>query len=426
MRIEMNVMLRTAFNMTRTFASLVALAALLPTAGTAQQSLSRVLSSEIAISRERAEIQLELDNGRKVTLATTTGPATGGRTRVPGAAPMQRTVTASGDELLVLEVDRGSAVDRSWRDLLNSAMEASPESLATILREWTPPGGTLRGGAKAFDVAMEAALAGASSAPAAPVAPAAPGVIDDSVVKLESKIQLLEEQLDNAREHAIEARDQRRGPDWWSPFRRVWQGIAGVFSVLITYIVLFGIGFVAILFGARKYLEGVADTVRISVGRAFLVGLAGSFLLIPVFVLGCIALAISIVGIPALLVWVPLFPVGAVVAVVLGFLGVAHATGESWAERNYYGSEWFRRGNSYYFMMTGLMLLGALFFAGNVVHMAGPWLDFIKNILFFFGVVLTWAAATVGFGAVLISRGGSRPATPAVEQSSLFTEDANV
>jgi hypothetical protein len=112
---------------------------------------------------------------------------------------------------------------------------------------------------------------------------------------------------------------------------------------------------------------------------------------------------------------------------VLGYLGVAHAAGESWAERRYYGSDWFRRGNSYYFLATGLMLLSALFLAGNVVHMAGPWLDFIKGILIFFGVVLTWAAITVGFGAVLISRGGSRPVTPAgAEQSSLFTEDANV
>lgn len=410
--------------MTRTIAAFTALIALLPNTGTAQQGLSRVLSSEIAISRERAEIQLELDNGRKVTLATTTGPATGGRGRASGAAPLQRTVTASGDELLVLQVERGSTVDRSWRDLLNAAMDATPETLATLMRDWTAPGNN--SGAQAFDAAIAHALAGASAAPMAPAAPVAPGVIDDSVVKLESKIQQLEEQLDDAREHAIEARNQRRGPDWLAPFRRVWQGISGIFAVLITYIVLFGIGFVAILFGARKYLEGVADTVRASVGRSFLVGLAGSFLLIPVFVLGCIALAISIVGIPALLVWVPLFPVGAVVAVVLGFLGVAHSAGESWAERNYYGSDWFRRGNSYYFMMTGLMLLGALFFAGNVVHMAGPWLDFIKGLLFFFGVVLTWAAATVGFGAVLISRGGSRPVSATAEQASLFTEDANV
>ena len=144
------------------------------------------------------------------------------------------------------------------------------------------------------------------------------------------------------------------------------------------------------------------------------------------FVLGIIALAISIVGIPALLVWIPLFPVGAVAAALLGFLGVAHATGESWAERNYYGSDWFRRGNSYYFLMTGLMLLGSLFFAAQFVHMTGPWLDFVNGVLNFFGIVLTWAAATVGLGAVLISRGGSRPANAAADQTSLFTEDANV
>ena len=398
--------------MTRAFAAWAMLTALLPSTGPAQQTLSRILSSEIAISRERAEIQLELENGRKFNFATVSGQPAGG---------LQRSLTPSGDLTLVMPVERGSAVDRSWREVLNRAMETEPEALASLLRDWTAPAN-----GQPFDAALDAALQGAPAIPGAPAAPAAPGVIDDSVVKLEVKIQELEEQLDDAREHAIEARNQRRGPDWFAPFRRVWQGISGIFGVLITYIVLFGISFVAILFGARKYIEGVADTVRGGVGRAFLVGLAGSFLLIPVFVLGCIALAISIVGIPALLVWVPLFPVGAVVAVLLGYISVAHAAGESWAERNYYGSDWFRRGNSYYFIMTGFMLLGALYFAGNVVHMAGPWLDFIKGLLFFFGVVLTWGAATVGFGAVLISRGGSRPVQPSGEQSSLFTEDANV
>ena len=406
----MNGMSRTAFNTTRAFALLTVLTALLPDTA-ATQTLSRVISSEIAISRDRAEIQLELDNGRKLTAATAVGEPR-----------FENRVTGTGDQILTLGVRRGGAADRSWRELLNRAIEASPENLATMLRDWEAP---RESDAPALDAALAEALSVASGM-AAPAAPAAPGVIDDSVVKLEVKIQELEAQLDNAREHAIEARNQRRGPDWFAPFRRVWQGVSGIIGLLITYIVLFGIAFVAILFGARKYIEGVADTVRAGVGRSFLVGLAGSFLLIPVFVLGCIALAISIVGIPALLVWVPLFPVGAVVAALLGYIGVAHAAGESWAERNYYGSDWFQRGNSYYFIMTGLMLMGALFFAGNIVHMAGPWLDFIKGVLFFFGVVLTWASATVGFGAALISRGGSRPANVPAEQSSLFTEDANV
>jgi hypothetical protein len=56
--------------MTRTLSALATLLAFVPCTGMAQQTLSRVLSSEIAISRERAEIKLELDNGRNVTLAT--------------------------------------------------------------------------------------------------------------------------------------------------------------------------------------------------------------------------------------------------------------------------------------------------------------------------------------------------------------------
>jgi hypothetical protein len=400
----------------RAFAILLGIALLLPAQAIAQDAASQILSSEIAISRDRAEIELELSTGRKVTVATAVGDRAG---------RLQRAVTASGDYILVLPVARGDYADRGFRALLNNAMEARPEELPYILRNWNPPDAAKPLHSE-LKVALNGVSADAQAAPPAPGHPAVPpAIIDDSVVKLETRIQQLEEQLVEAHERRVE-RDQRRGPDWAAPFRRIWQGISGMFAVVITYVVIFGVGLVAILLGARKYLEGVADTVRAGPGRSFLVGLAGSFLLIPVFVLGIIALAISIVGIPALLVWVPLFPVGAVVAVILGFLGVAHATGESWAERNYYGSEWFRRGNSYYFLMTGLILLSSLFFASQFVHMAGPWLDFIKGILIFFGVLLTWGAATTGFGAVLISRGGSRPATPVAEQASLFTEDANV
>jgi hypothetical protein len=404
--------------MTRTFAILVTVGALLPATAAAQsqdrapagQALSRVLSSEIAISRDRAEIQLELANGRKISAATVVDE----RTR------FEREVTESGDQMLTLRVRRGGAVDRSWREVLNRAIEAPADQLATLLRDWESP---REFDGDAFDAALAEALSGASGVPVAagaPAAPVAPGVIDDSVIKLESRIQQLQAEL-----HEREA-ERKRGPDWFAPFRRLWIGLSGIFSLFIFCVVLFGIGFVTILFGGRRYIEGVADTARAGIGRSFLVGLAGMFLLIPVFVLGCIALAISIVGIPALLVWIPLFPLGTVAAVLLGFLGVAHAAGESWAERNYYGSDWFRRGNSYYFMMTGLLLLASLLFASRVLFMAGPWLDFFTHLLVFFGAVLMWGAATIGFGAVLISRGGSRPANAAADQGSLFTEEANV
>ena len=381
------------------------------------QDAVKVLSSEIGLSRERAELKLELDNGRKLTMATVYGGAIG----LPGA--FERNVSGNGDQILTLHVERGSAVDRSWRDLLNRAMEAQSDELPSILRDWRAP----RGGFD-FDNALEAAFSGLPAnahplAPAAPAAPVGPGM-DDSVSRLAGRVEQLQEQLEEARRDAIEASRRHRGPDWLAPLRHVGRGITGIFATLVTYAVLFGLGFIVIMFGGRKYIEGVADTVSAGVGRSFLVGLAGSFLLLPVFVLGVIALAISIVGIPALLVWIPLFPVGAVAACLLGFLGVAHHAGETWAQRRYEGGEWMSRANSYYFIATGLALLSSLFIAAHIITMAGPWLGGINNVLNFFGILLTWSAATVGFGAVLISRGGKR--VNGRDADVGFTETTNV
>jgi hypothetical protein len=195
---------------------------------------------------------------------------------------------------------------------------------------------------------------------------------------------------------------------WSSPWRHVTRGIGGIFSTLMTYAIMVGLGFLAVFFG-RKYLEGVADTARHATLRSGLVGLAGSFLVIPAYVLGLLALAVSIVGIPLLLVFAPLFPVAVLLAAVGGYLAVAHGAGEALAERRFSGTAWFSRANSYYYVITGVGLLLMFFLAAHVVSMAGPWLGFLEGLLKFVAVMLTWAAFTVGFGAFLISRAGTRP-----------------
>jgi hypothetical protein len=397
--------------MYRTASNIVILAlALVPRGAViAQQASSNILSSEIAVSRERAEIKLEFDDGRKATFAT-----------VDGAPGLQRSGTAR-DEIFTIGARRGSALDRSWRQLLNQAMEVETASLAPMLSGWSPPSGV----GAAFDAALEGVVGGTMVAPAAPAAPVAPGM-NDSLARLEQHLADLQEQLKEARSDAISASRRHRGPDWLAPLRHVGRGISGIFATLVTYAVIFGIGFVTIMLGGRKYIEGVADTVRAGKGRAFLVGLAGAFLIVPVFVLGIIALAISIVGIPALLVWIPLFPAAVVASALLGFLGLAHATGEAWAERRYSGSEWITRANSYYFIATGLGLLAALFVAANVITMAGPWLGGLNNLLNFFGFVVTVVAAIIGFGAVLISRAGSRVDGRSTTLDSTAYSEANV
>ena len=365
-----------------------------------QKSL-RIVSSEIAISREQAELKLELSNGNKLTLNAVAGES---------SSQLESSVSgAPGDlkQIVSLGVRRGDELDRSWRQLLNEAMDTPTDELGSLLTRWEAPGE-----GKELDHALENALQGLPVVAGDTPTPGEPVVapeFSDSLDKLHSEIERLNEELRDQQEADFEHAVRRRGPEWFSPLRHVGRGVAGVLSMLVTFAVLFGLGFATVFFGGRPYLEAVADATRHATTRSFLVGLAASFLVVPAFVLGIVVLAVSIIGIPVLLVWIPAFPLAVVLGTLLGYLAVAHAAGEAIAEKRFYGGDWFSRANSYYYLLTGLGLLLILFIAANVVEMAGPWLGFIQGILVFLGVVLTWAAATTGFGAVLITRGGSRP-----------------
>jgi hypothetical protein len=392
-------------------------AALLPVSTAAQQPVtsaarqsaatSEVQSSEFAISRESAVLRLELADGRTVEAAVRDGAAYVDGQRV-GEAP------------------RGGALDRSWRELLNRGMDASSAELPELLTAWSAPGPT---GSRMAEV-LTRSLSAEAPADAAADGVIAPGIpTSDSVSRLVERIAELERAVQRAERRST--RVVVDGPERRSsrnPLRYVTEGLAGVFSLLITYVVLFAIAFGVIAFGGRRYIEGVGDTARHATMRSLLVGLAATFLIVPAFVLGMIALVISIVGIPALLVWAPGFPVAVVLGVLLGYLGVAHAAGEAVAEKRFHVHDWFQRGNSYYFLLSGLGVLLAFFLASQVVHMAGPWLRLISNLLTFLGVVMTGVAVITGFGAVLISRAGSRPVGPGglVEEQDLFAEEAGV
>ncbi len=359
----------------------------------AGQEFRRIVSSEISLSRDEAKLDLELAGGKHSEFAVHDGHAYVDDDEV-GAAP------------------RGGELDRSWRELLNAAMEAPSERLARMLVQWKAPEGS------ALDARLDEALLAQPGEviPADATAGSVEGgaQIGDSVDRLVDRISELRAQVEELKAEKLDIPirvqvDRDRGGWFRSPLRHFFAGLSGIMKVALMYGIFFALSFATIFFGGRRYIEGVADTARNATTRSMLVGLAASFLVIPAFILGIIALCISIIGIPALLVWLPLFPVAAGLAVVLGYVGVAHAAGEALAERRFYASDWFQRGNSYYFLMTGLGLLMAPFIIMNVVRMAGPWLGFLYGILVALGAVTTWAAISIGFGAVLISRAGTRP-----------------
>lgn len=345
----------------------------------------RVVSSEVNISRDEAVLQLGFADGRDIEFAIREGR-----------------MFADGRDLG--PVPQHGPAERAWRSLLNRAVDVPATDLPTVIRDWAAP---------SPDGALKSAMLDALSGAGVPMVAqnAVSGAAADSLARMRDSLESMREKLQALEEHRAEAREAMADRNWGGPFRYFWRGLTGLTWTLIMYALLFAVGIAVVFFGGRPHLEAVADTARRQMGRSFVVGLAGSFLVLPVYILGAIALAISIVGIPVLLVWVPLFPAAVILALLLGYLGSAHAAGEALAERRFYGGDWFRRGNSYYFLMTGLGLFLGLFMAAHVIEMAGPWLGFVRGLLIFVGVGVTWFAFTTGLGAVLLTRGGTRPTT---------------
>lgn len=170
------------------------------------------------------------------------------------------------------------------------------------------------------------------------------------------------------------------------------------FSTLSLFIVLAVIGLIPIYL-TRNQLETTAATVRHSFPRAFLLGLAGQFLLLP----GLVVLAIGIVTIPV----IPLYVAAAGLALLGGYMAVAYAAGKLAAEQE---ADWAERlrGGPYRTLLVGLGLLLVLYALIGPFQILGLVGELFEATLWTAASVITWVATTTGFGAVLLSYGGTR------------------
>jgi hypothetical protein len=204
---------------------------------------------------------------------------------------------------------------------------------------------------------------------------------------------------------------------WFGPIRR---GLSGFISTVALGIVLAGIGSALIFYG-RPYLETVSDTIRTSSVRSGAVGIAAGFLVIPAFVVLLVALAVSIVGIPLLLVAAPVYPLAVAAAVAMGLLAASHAIGERTADQRRESFD-LRYRNSYSYLFTGLGMLITPLLAAHLLHMTG-FLGFLGTMLEIVTWMAIWLAATVGFGAVILSRAGTRRTFVAPSMDSVYEPD---
>ncbi len=183
----------------------------------------------------------------------------------------------------------------------------------------------------------------------------------------------------------------------WFKMARAGAGVLGVFLTLM----MVGVGLV--LF-ARPPLEVVSDTVIHSFSRSFLVGLLGQVLVLPTFGMLVVGLVLSVAGILLVPFAVIVFALLLIVAVLGGFLAIAHAMGETLTRRQLARGASIASANSYRYVVVGLAGVMALWLCWVLFG----WVPVAGTLVLVTATLVTWLLATVGFGASLLSRAGLR------------------
>jgi hypothetical protein len=159
---------------------------------------------------------------------------------------------------------------------------------------------------------------------------------------------------------------------------------------------------------ARPTVESAAQRVADNPVKAGLVGLAAQILVWPVLFITAVVLAISIIGIPLLL----LLPFAVLVLLLIalaGFTGVAYAVGQ-WATRRV----GIASAPPFVDIFAGILVILLPLLVARLVALAGWPVTPIAILLVMTGVAIEFLAWSAGFGAVLtnaFSRWQARRAT---------------
>ncbi|HYA53242.1 MAG TPA: hypothetical protein VEG33_19000 [Streptosporangiaceae bacterium] len=339
-----------------------------------QQHGAQVSSFTISIGSREASLELDL---------------AGGGTRVV-------VLKAGGlfvDNQSAGQYSVGGALEHSWRRLLADAGSFDTPQLVAALKAWKVDG--LTGEDLAVKRRIDEVLSPLAAAPAvaasartvAPAESAAPPAPSGPT-------------LPAIPAPALEAAPPAAAPVAPSAIQILFHDVKNVVAM---FIALAMVGFGTVFF-ARRYLEVVADTASQAFGRSLVVGLLGQLLLFPTLAMLIVGLIFTIVGILLLPFAIPAFVIAACLAVLGGYLAVAHAVGETVSRRRMANGAFVRSPNAYGYLFTGLIGLLGLWAAAALFGWAGPVVYVFRAAAF----VVTWLAATVGFGAVLLSRAGLR------------------
>ena len=174
----------------------------------------------------------------------------------------------------------------------------------------------------------------------------------------------------------------------------------GVTLGTLGMLLVMGIG---VLIFAGPTLDSVVEVLERRLSRSLLIGIAAELALLPGLLLLCIALAVTVLGLLLIPFAIVAYALAAAGTLTLGFLAVAVVVGGAISRRRA-AAGMTTRAASLRAMMIGVVTLLVLW----VLAAAFVWSPLGAAIIRLIAAAFTWVAVTAGFGAVILSRIGSR------------------
>ena len=178
-------------------------------------------------------------------------------------------------------------------------------------------------------------------------------------------------------------------------FFGAFQGLA-LFARIIKIMLFLFLGIVVISI-VPKNVAKVKDKIQQDFLKSALVGLAGEILILPIFVL----LIVTIIGIPVAVLVEPLLILA---ALILGYTGISYFIGEKLRESTSLKPE-----SPMMTLVIGILAVESVLLLARVVGIFGHFLTPLSWILTFIGWMIWYVVITVGFGASILTRLGTRP-----------------
>lgn len=145
---------------------------------------------------------------------------------------------------------------------------------------------------------------------------------------------------------------------------------------------------------ARQRVGRIAERVVSEPFKAGFIGLVTQLFVASVLVVGSIILAVSLVGIPLLILLLPFAFLALAMLLVLGYTGVAQAVGRVFSRSLGVPAA----------VLVGLILIQMWRIFGETLSLAGGFFHVVAYLIIFLGFFIKYLAWTVGLGAVVLDR----------------------